>query len=61
MTVPTGFTCVCGAKHKFGVYVFAHLDIPLTFQCEHCQARYTITGGKAIQDKTRSATPTKGN
>lgn len=43
----SGFTCKCGAKVVYPLYVHAHWDDPLLYTRENCKAKYTILHGKA--------------
>jgi hypothetical protein len=48
--MPTGFTCKCGKRHEYPLYVAAHWDIVLTFKC-HCGMDFTIYKGEAREDR----------
>ncbi len=51
MKSPPGFTCVCGAEHKFPPYVYAHSRVA-RFTCPKCGAEYTILHLRAKLRKT---------
>lgn len=48
----SGFTCKCGIKHSYPLYVYAHWDTSLIFTCT-CGARYDILRGKARELPTQ--------
>ncbi len=52
-SLPKGFICRCGERHEFHVYVYAHWDIVLTFDCPGC-GQWEIFKGK-VQNKYEKA------
>jgi len=44
-TLPKGFVCPCGEKHKFTAWVYDHWQEPLTFTCPKCGKKAAIRSG----------------
>lgn len=44
---PKGYTCECGAEHKFPAYVFAHWYEELFHTCDKCGAKHSVLRGHA--------------
>jgi len=42
-----GFTCQCGKRHTFPLYVYAHWTEELITKCERCGVRYSLFMGEA--------------
>lgn len=46
-----GFTCECGEKHLFSVWVFGHWHEELIHTCERCGAKHAIEEGEVTLTK----------
>ena len=44
--LPKGFTCTCGRKHKFPMYVYAHWTIELLLICGECGKKWSFLEGE---------------
>jgi hypothetical protein len=45
--LPKGFKCKCGAFHSFSLWVYAHWDMPLLYECLECRRCYEVLHGIA--------------
>jgi hypothetical protein len=51
---PRGFTCECGTRHEFGIWVMAHWNEALIHTCE-CGRQHEIKRGVAVLKKAKKA------
>ncbi len=46
-----GYSCECGAWHRFPAYVYAHWDIGVNHKCDSCGRENSLLKGAVIHSE----------
>ena len=48
---PKGVLCKCGHFEKFSLWVYAHQNVEIAFECPACGKKYIVYGLYAEEEK----------